>query len=274
MDFVRTFYRTEMHLWGPGQPPVPVRWMRADPNAKAYPHPHLWHSIDWQNEGLERIPREPLGVRGEYDRGVPPFAYPGQEVHGPDSAFQGYGQVGKDPDLITDEEGALFECRPPNVSAPVLHADGGAKQGGETYFDHSGTLKSKGGQKQGGSAAIVTSHKMEPQGGQKQGGTGRFDNSGEKKGDGGSKQGGSGIPGEAAAGCPVQEDSCREEPYRREAAGRSPVRADHCKAVPSCSSPGLRSTRTADRCREATRAMEPESRSSPAADRSKEAARR
>lgn len=132
MDLVRSCYLTDMRLWGPDQPPVPVQWMWAPKGAALYSGPTPFRSVPWLWEKESRGPFDYLGVQGAYSKGKDTVGYPGDMVHGPDEAWQNGGTLGVTPPLLTLEDGALPECEPPGVPA-FLRRKGGIGFGGTAY---------------------------------------------------------------------------------------------------------------------------------------------
>ena len=118
MDFIRTGMRTEMHLWGPDAEPVPVRWFKCCDSAKAFDGPHLWHNPDWQCDDEDRGPFYPLGSRGAYDNLRPYVEYEGTKPHGPLHLYNETADPDVDFPYLTDDQGALPECRK-EVPLPV-----------------------------------------------------------------------------------------------------------------------------------------------------------
>lgn len=123
MDTIRRGFRTEMYLWGPDQPPVPVRWHRCHPDAQTFPEGHIWHSITWQQQGGHNERIGLLGPRGAYDKGKDHVGYRGVEYHGPLRCYQDHAIWGEDEQMLTGEDGSIGACRPtPNMDVATLHS--------------------------------------------------------------------------------------------------------------------------------------------------------
>lgn len=111
MDTIRRGFVTEMYLWGPDEPPVPVRWHRCHPDAKTFTEGHIWHSITWQQQGGHNERIDLLGPRGAYDKGKDHVGYRGAEFHGPLRLFQEPAVLGEDVQMVTGVDGSIAECR-------------------------------------------------------------------------------------------------------------------------------------------------------------------
>jgi len=143
-------------LWGKDRPPVPVRWFRAVPGAKTFPHPCIWDAVDWYGSKGGQEGGDLLGVRGKYDKGVNPGLANGQHFDGPAELFSRPGVWGVDVPITTGINGHPPGCggNDPIVgplaaggagiggaalggSGPVLDALGGVGKGGEGEMSES-----------------------------------------------------------------------------------------------------------------------------------------
>jgi hypothetical protein len=157
-----------MYLWGPDADPVPVRWFFAAEGAQDFPHAHSFWNVDWEIDHGYKGDNDLIGPRGNYYLGGDPVGYAGTNFHGPAQAYLD-GGTEDTPELTTDEDGALPDCR---LAHFEFTAAGGQAQGGLAAQGAAAWLIASGGQAQGGVAVIQTStfYDWAASGGQAQGG--------------------------------------------------------------------------------------------------------
>lgn len=76
MDVIRTCYNTTMRF-RLGDPPIPVRWYRAAPDALVFPGEHSCFSFDTEDEKTNDLLGEQRPPRGTWDAGMRPAALSG-----------------------------------------------------------------------------------------------------------------------------------------------------------------------------------------------------